>query len=240
MKPIIGVAGYYMTKIDNHLLDFEINQAPKSLTTALQNAGALPVIIPLSDPEEAKNYVDKVDAIVLAGGADVDPLLYGEEPSLKIGKIEPRRDVFEMALVKEAWAQKKAILGTCRGLQLLNIVFGGTLYQDLSYYDGLEINHIQPTYWDFPTHSIEIDAQSLIGKSLGTAAVINSYHHQAVKDLADVFKPVAWSKDRIIEAFESIDPEQKTIAVQWHPETLIENNPESQNIFEAFVHLLTD
>lgn len=235
MKPLVGVAGYFLTKIDNHLLDFEINQAPKSITTAIQKAGALPVIIPLTNPEDAKEYVDKVDAIVLTGGADVNPLLYGEEPILKIGRIDPRRDDFELALIKEAWKQKKPILGLCRGLQLLNVAFGGTLYQDLSYYSGLEVNHVQPTYWDFPTHSIKIDEESLVGKSLGTSTVINSYHHQAVKDLADVFRPVAWSKDKIIEAFESVDSKQKVIAVQWHPEVLMENYPESQNIFELFI-----
>ena len=238
MKPIVGIAGYFLSRIDNHLLDFEINQAPKSITTAIRNAGALPVIIPLSTVADAKAYVDLVDAIVLVGGADVDPLLYGEEPQSKIGKIEPDRDVFELALIEEAWRQKKGIFGVCRGLQLLNVAFGGNLYQDLSYYPDLWVNHIQPTYWDFATHSIDIEEDSWLGRSFGAKATINSYHHQAVKELADEFRPVAWSKDGLIEAFESKDKEQKTVALQWHPEVLVKNKPESQRIFDAFVELI--
>lgn len=240
MKPIIGIAGYILTRIDNHLLNFEVNQSPRSVTTSIHKAGGLPVILPLSKPIEAERYVDMIDALVLTGGSDVDPLLYGEEPDLKIGKIDPDRDAFELALIEEAWRQKKPIFAICRGLQLLNVAFGGSLYQDLSQYPSLDVNHLQPTYWDYPTHSIEIDEQSWLGKTVGPKAVINSYHHQAIKGLADVFGAVAWSDDRIIEAIESKDKSQKVVAIQWHPEVLAEKYPDSQQIITQFIELVKE
>lgn len=240
MKPIIGIAGYILTRIDNHLLNFEVNQSPRSVTTSIHKAGGLPVILPLSKPIEAERYVDMIDALVLTGGSDVDPLLYGEEPDLKIGKIDPDRDAFELALIEEAWRQKKPIFAICRGLQLLNVAFGGSLYQDLSQYPSLDVNHLQPTYWDYPTHSIEIDEQSWLGKTVGPKTVINSYHHQAIKGLADVFEAVAWSDDRIIEAIESKDKSQKVVAIQWHPEVLAEKYPDSQQIITQFIELVKE
>lgn len=240
MKPIVGISGYHLKRGENHLLHFHINTSPKPVTDAFKKAGTIPFILPLSDPNEAKAYIDRIDALVLTGGADVNPMLYGEEPVAEIGKIDPERDAFELALIKEAWAQKKPIFGICRGLQLLNIAFKGSLYQDLSYYEDLEVNHIQETPWEYPTHSIKLDEDSWLGEALGTEQVINSYHHQAVKELADVFRPVAWSKDGLIEAFESIEPEQKVIAFQWHPEILVDVVPESQDIFNAFVDLVKE
>lgn len=240
MKPIIGIAGYLLTRIDNHLLNFEVNQSPQSVTSSIERAGGLPVILPLSKPIEAERYVDMIDALVLTGGSDVDPLLYHEEPSLKIGKIDPDRDTFEIALIEEAWRQKKPIFAICRGLQLLNVAFGGSLYQDLSDYPNLEVNHVQPTYWDYPTHSIEIQEDSWISRSLGSKAVINSYHHQAIKGLADEFEAVAWSEDRIIEAIESKDKKQKVMAIQWHPEVLAEKYADSQQVLTTFVDLVKE
>ena len=240
MKPIVGIAGYYLTEGENHLLHFDINTAPKPVTDAFKEAKTVPFILPLSEPSEAESYIKRVDALVLTGGADVNPLLYEEEPIPKIGIIEPVRDSFELALIEEAWKQKKPIFAICRGLQLLNVAFGGTLYQDLSQYDHLAVNHIQPTPWENPTHSIELDPTSWLGESLGTTQKINSYHHQAVKELADEFKSVAWSKDGLIEGFESVDPSQKVIAVQWHPELLTSTVPESKNVFSTFVELIKD
>lgn len=240
MKPIIGIAGYLLTRIDNHLLNFEVNQSPRSVSSSIEKAGGLPIVLPLSNPIDAERYVDMIDALILTGGSDVDPLLYHEEPSLKIGKIDPDRDAFEIALIEEAWRQQKPIFAICRGLQLLNVAFGGSLYQDLEEYPNLEVNHVQPTYWDYPTHSIKIEEDSLIGRSLGTKAVINSYHHQAIKGLANEFEAVAWSDDRIIEAIESKDKKQKVVAIQWHPEVLADKYADSQQLITQFIDLVKE
>lgn len=238
MKPIVGISGYHLTRLENHLLNTDMNIVPKSVTDFFKRAGTIPFILPLSNPNDAVVYVNQVDALVLAGGADVNSLLYNEEPKPKIGKIEPERDVFEIALIKEAWRQKKPIFGICRGMQVLNVAFDGTLYQDLSYYSGLEVNHRQQTTWGAPSHTIDILEDSWLAESSGTKLLINSYHHQAVKDLADVFYPVAWSRDGLIEAFESKDSAQKVMAVQWHPEVLVDVIPESQNVVDKFVELI--
>lgn len=238
MKPIVGVSGYVMTKVSNNLLNFDMNIAPKEITDVLMKAGATPIVLPLATAEEAKTYIDQIDALVLAGGEDVDPLLFYEEPHPKIGKIEPQRDDFELALIEEAWKQKKPIFGICRGLQLLNVASKGTLYQDISLYEELEVNHIQKTPWKHATHSILIEEDSWLGEALGTEQVVNSYHHQAIKEIGDTFRPVAWSKDGLIEAIESIDSTQKVMAVQWHPELLVKTVPEIIAVFKRFVELI--
>lgn len=238
LKPVIGISAYLLTKETNNLVNFDLNISPKELTDSLREAGGFPMIFPLADPKDAKEYIDRVDALVLTGGADVDPLLYLEEPHPKVGMTDPIRDEFELALIEEAWNQKKPIFGICRGLQLLNVASGGTLYQDLSQYDKLEVNHIQLTTWDHATHSILIEENSWMGEAMGTETVINSYHHQAINTIGDAFRPVAWSKDGIIEAIESIDKTQKTMAIQWHPEVLVKNDPESINIFKKFINLI--
>ena len=234
MTTIVGVAGYHFYRTENHLLDLDINTAPKALTDALHQAGMLPMIIPLTRPADAAKYIQQVDALILAGGADIDPLHYGEEPLPKIGIIEADRDRFEIALIQEAMKQKKAILGICRGLQILNVSFGGSLYQDLAYYPDLEINHQQSTAWEYPTHSIEIAKGSILDSNLSTKTVVNSYHHQAIKKLASPFQDIAWSPDGLIEAFESKDSSPYILALQWHPELLIERQAEQLMIFKNF------
>ena len=234
MTTVVGVAGYHFYRTENHLLELDINTAPKALTDALYQAGMLPMIIPLAEPADAAKYIQQVDALILAGGVDIDPLHYGEEPLPKIGVIEADRDRFEIALIQEAVKQKKAILGICRGLQILNVSFGGSLYQDLFYYPDLQVNHQQATPWEYPTHSIEMAKGSILEESLSTSKLVNSYHHQAVRKLAEPFQAIAWSLDGLVEAFESKDAAPYILALQWHPELLIKNEPAHLMIFKNF------
>lgn len=234
LTTVVGIAGYHFYQKENHLLDLDINTVPKALTDALHQAGMLPIIFPLTAPEDAAKYMEQVDALILAGGADIDPIRYGEEPRPKIGVIEPDRDRFETALIEEATKQKKAILGICRGSQLLNVAFGGSLYQDLSYYSDLQINHQQSTPWEYPTHSIKIEKNSILAECLSTQNVVNSVHHQAVRELAEPFRAIAWSADGVVEAFESKNSNAYILAMQWHPELLIQNHPEQLMIFKKF------
>ena len=234
MTTIVGIPGYYFHRTENHLLDLDINTVPKALTDAIYQAGMLPIIFPLTEPKDAPTYIKQVDALILAGGADIDPLLYQEEPRPKIGVIEPLRDKFEIALIHEAIKQNKPILGICRGLQILNVAHGGSLYQDLSYYPDTKINHQQTSPWEYPTHTIEIAEGSILEETLSKKSIVNSYHHQAVKQLADAFKPIAWSPDGLVEAFESKQSNPYILALQWHPELLINQHPESLLIFKKF------
>lgn len=234
MKPLIGIAGnILLNNVD--LNGLPITYTPQGFVTAVQQADAIPVVFPISDPAEAKDYLSKVDGLLLAGGQDVSPLLFGEEPSLKLGATNPARDAFEIALVKEAIHQSKPIFAVCRGLQLLNVAYGGTLYQDVSDYPDLAVQHIQLTHFETGAHTIAIDLDSTIGKIFGRQYVVNTYHHQAIKDLADPFKAVAWSKDGLIEAFEAKSPNQSIVAVQWHPELMIPYDLMMQRLFTDFV-----
>lgn len=233
--PLIGIAGNHRqdeAESDFYLLSY----TPNGFVQGLEAAEALPVILPITSVETAKEYISRIDALILAGGQDVSPLLYGEEPHLKVGRTYPLRDAFELALIEEAYAQKKPIFGVCRGLQILNVAFGGTLYQDLvSQNQDVSVLHDQKTMPTMPTHSIEIKSGSTLASILGTKSVVNSYHHQAVKTLAEPFHAVAWSSDGIVEAFESNDPEHFVLAVQWHPETMLNTYDSMQHIFNTFV-----
>lgn len=218
-------------------LPYHANATPQRIVNAVTDAGGLPMVLPLSDSENAEMYVNKVDAIILTGGSDVNPLLFGEEPSLKIQNIEPHRDEFELEIIKAAREQNKPILGICRGMQLLNVAFGGTIYQDLSYYDGLELKHVQVSPYDDKTHSVKFEASSFLSNIFGTDNAINSLHHQSIKDLAEIFRPVGWAPDGVIEAIENNDDGSKIVGVQWHPEELITIDSQSQELFDEFVKL---
>ena len=238
--PLIGISGNHRqdnTEQDPYLLSY----APNGFVTGLERAKAIPVILPIVSQETAHEYISRVDALVLSGGQDVSPLLYGEEPHLKLGRTYPVRDTFDLALIEEAYRQRKPILAVCRGFQILNVAFGGTLYQDLqTQYTESNILHSQKTMPSMATHSIEITDGSELAKILGTKAAINSYHHQGIKELASNFKAVAWSADGLIEAFESNEDGQYIIALQGHPEAMISTDEGMQELFNHFVQYVRE
>ncbi|WP_208560589.1 gamma-glutamyl-gamma-aminobutyrate hydrolase family protein [Marinilactibacillus kalidii] len=240
MKPVIGILGNVLTNFSPRYESLPISYTPHGFVEALQAAGALPVIFPISSEENARQYVKSVDAILLAGGQDVSPLSYGEEPHLKLQDTSLERDQFEMAVIKEAWAENKPVLAICRGLQIFNVAFGGTLYQDVSLYPSLGVQHVQESTPETAAHSVKIKEDSWLGQLYGTSAHVNSYHHQAIKELAEGLRPVGWSSDGLIEAFESSDDQHITIGVQWHPELMIHNNKAAQGLFDAYVKTVID
>lgn len=236
MKPIIGIPGNILTQQSPSFDGLPITYTPHGFVEATITAYGLPNVIPLGDPKDAKAYISHIDGLLLAGGQDVSPLLYGEEPIPALGTTSPLRDTFEIALIKEAVKQQKPILGVCRGLQLLNVAYGGTLYQDLATsYSDLTVQHIQHTQYDNGAHTITLDPDSRLAKVFGPAYVANSYHHQAIKELAEPFEAVAWSKDKLIEGFEAKDPSANIVAVQWHPELMVHTDEKMQQLFTDFV-----
>lgn len=235
MKPVIGIPGNILTNFEEDYNRLPISYTPHGFIEAMHTAGALPVVFPISNEENARQYVKNVDAVLLAGGQDVSPLTYGEEPSLQLQSTSPARDKFEIAVIKEAWAEKKPILAICRGLQIFNVAFGGTLFQDLSLYPNLSVQHFQKSTPETATHSIQIAEKSWLRTLYGEKANVNSYHHQAIKDLADNLEPTAWSKDGLVEGFESKDDHHITIGVQWHPELMANHKEEEQQLFNAFI-----
>lgn len=212
-----------------------VDYIQKNYIDGITNANALPIVLPIGNPKLAKNYIDSVDALVLAGGQDVSPLYFGEDPQINLHETDSDRDAFEVALVLEAIKQEKPILGICRGLQIVNVALGGTLYQDLnSQYQGLKVRHNQyPTKWYTPTHRLILKRVSWLQNFLDDQSLVNSFHHQAVKKLGDGLQLDAVSTDNVVEAFS--DESRRIYAVQWHPEMLLMKHPEAQKLFDTFV-----
>jgi len=175
-----------------------------------------------------------IDKLVLTGGQDISPWLYDEEAHPALGKICPKRDAFELTLIAEMQKLGKPILGVCRGMQLLNVAFGGSLYQDLaSQFDGLVIKHLQaPIHESIASHSIELVEGTIFSEIYPKGHRVTSFHHQAVKRLAPTFKATAYSPEQLVEAFMG----NHIMAVQWHPEMNYFNAPEEVKLFDYFVN----
>lgn len=234
-SPIIGITGdVTFAKFFSIFLNKRagINEA---YVKAVSRTSGIPIILPVSHEKNAKKLISTVNGLILSGGNDVSPEIYGEEPLSKLSELNPLRDEFEIALLKEAIKQNKPVLGICRGFQLLNTAFGGTLYQDVSYNESCNLQHMQQTEPIFPIHSVDIKEGSIIYSILGGSVRVNSLHHQMIKNVSPDFHEVAWSKDGVIEAIEKNDG-SFVIGIQWHPEIMSETSDLMQGIFNRFVN----
>jgi putative glutamine amidotransferase len=202
-----------------------------------EGAGLVPVAVPpLSDPARAAEIVRVSGGVLLTGGEDVDPSLYGARPHPTVIGTNPLRDATELALVAAAREQRRPVLAICRGIQLLNVAMGGTLVQDLPSQRPSDVKHDQPHDREARTHDVAIAAGSKLAAATGaTAIAVNSYHHQAVDRLADGLRLTATAPDGVIEGAEADDPEWWVVAVQWHPEDLTSDTRAwDRGIFRAF------
>jgi putative glutamine amidotransferase len=191
---------------------------------ALDRAGLVPLALPtMLAPERAVHALQAgcVHGLVLTGGEDVEPARYGATPHPKLEKPDTTRDAAELALIAAARQRRLAILGICRGIQVLNVALGGTLYQDLESERPGPVVHAGG---DDRRHAVRIEPGSLLEKTLGARSItVNSRHHQAIRELAPGLRAVAWAEDGLIEAVEAVDAGAPwTLAVQWHPEDLNE------------------
>lgn len=228
MKPLIGVTS-------------DIDQNGDTLVQtryiqAVRRVGGVPVILPVG-LEAVEEVCERLDGLLLIGGEDVDPYLYGEEPHRQLGKVLPERDESELALIKHMADQDKPVFGICRGYQLMNVAFGGTIYQDI--YAQLSedlLQHHQATDLDFAFHSIDIVDDSKLAEWAGTSEVrVNTLHHQAVKEVKAPLVVTAVAKDGVIEALEST-AHRFVVGVQWHPEAMVKRDDAlSLKLFEKFI-----
>ena len=212
--PIIGLTGNFR--------DNDCTLAEGYYQSVLK-AGGVPVIIPPSEDVNALlNLLDTLDGIMLTGGADINPLYWGEEPVKELHGINPRRDKQELLLVKLAADRQIPILGICRGIQTMVAALGGTLYQDIhSQMEGILIKHDQDLERSYASHTVQIDKGTLLNKLFGSETIaVNSFHHQAVKEPPLGFRVCARSADGVIEAIESTEF-KSMLGVQWHPECFI-------------------
>lgn len=228
MKPTIGIT----CSVDED--SARLNDA---YYRALEGAGAVPVLIPAySDSENILELVGLLDGVLFSGGVDLDPHSYGEEPIKGLGQITPNRDEIEIKLCQQFFKLKKPIFGICRGIQLINVALGGSLYQDIYSQRQNVLKHSQDAPSYHPTHKIHLIENTFIHSVFQKSEIlVNSFHHQAIKNLAPVLKATAHSEDNVIEAVENTDMDSFVLGVQWHPERMFQKYREQARLFEAFV-----
>ncbi len=174
-----------------------------------------------------------IDGLVLTGGSDVSPQFYQEEPE-DCHDCNPVRDKWELELFKQAFKKQIPVLGICRGMQLMNVALGGSLYQDINKHLGEDLVH-EPQGKDYVNHDVEIKKGSILYDIFEAEKIeVNSYHHQAIKEMAPPFSAIASSSGGIIEGIEAED-RKFVLGVQWHPEDLINKQPSFSKIFDMLV-----
>jgi len=212
-----------------------------SYVEALENAGLVPLIVPpLSDTHAAAAILDAVDGLLLTGGEDVNPALFGEEPHPRLKTVNDQRDVTEIALILEAQRRKTPTLGICRGIQVINVALGGSLIQDIPAQSPAARDHDDGSGRQTRTHEITLDPASRMAAAIGaTKCKVNSLHHQSVKEVAPGLHVTARSPDGIVEGVEADDRDWWALGVQWHPEEMTDS-PEAwdRGLFRAFADQL--
>ncbi|MDR2655047.1 MAG: gamma-glutamyl-gamma-aminobutyrate hydrolase family protein [Oscillospiraceae bacterium] len=202
---------------------------------AVFSSGGIPFILPLvSESADLERLAETFDGFLFTGGGDVMPHLYGEELLEECGEQCPQRDEFELALAKIAFERRIPVFAICRGIQALNAAFGGTLFQDIP---KTTVVHDQTGRLDraWPAHSVEIETNSLLYKILGEKKItVNSFHHQAVKNLAPGFTANAKALDSLIEGME-FSGDWFALCVQWHPENMAFRDENAKKLFDAFI-----
>ncbi|NOK60914.1 MAG: gamma-glutamyl-gamma-aminobutyrate hydrolase family protein [Chloroflexi bacterium AL-W] len=207
---------------------------------AVVAAGGAPMLLPLTDDEEALRVIyDRIDGLLLSGGGDVEPHHYGEQPIPEMGTIDPLRDKVELLMSRWAMEDGKPVLAICRGIQVLNVALGGSLYQDIDAQLETDIPHNNSHKvedWTHMVHDLRLAPDSHLAHMLGKDPFpINSLHHQSIKDVAPGLRATGWSPDGVVEAIEGTNG-QFVVGVQCHPEALQgEADPRWQNLFNQFV-----
>lgn len=209
---------------------------------AVAAAGGIPVVLPPLEPgpsepaQVAAAMLARVDGVLLSGGDDVDPQRFGQEPDPRLGWVDPDRDGLELALAQEALRLRRPLLAICRGIQVLNVAAGGDLHQDLGSVARLQHSQRAPRW--HASHRVTVRPGSLLARLLhaGKGDVpVNSFHHQAVRQVAPGFRAVAEASDGVVEAIELDGEGHFCLGVQWHPEHMVGRWPVQRGLFQGLV-----
>lgn len=245
MKPLIGITSNFssddMTYVKQGLgaIGQEWSLIANDYSEAIIRSGGIPIVIPISEDETyIKDIAEKIDGLLLSGGADMDPLLSGQRADAKTGRVSPQRDNQELLLLDYIYKNtKKPILGICRGLQLINVYFKGNLILDLPS-AGYLSHSISNNERYNPIHDVTIYEDTLLREIIGNEKTyVNTIHHQAIGELGEGLKVSAISEDNVIEAIESKNVKERFIlATQWHPEMTSLKDNSHQRIFDYFIN----
>lgn len=228
MRPLIGIT----PQVDP---DSGILKLHPNYFSALAHSGAQGVLLPLTeDPMQLEQFAERLDGFLLSGGPDPHPALYGELPIPGCRRIDPVRDHMECALLKAVLRRKKPVFGICRGIQILNVALGGTLWQDLSVQMPASALHEQQPPYTMPIHPVELMPGTILERCMGKRQWVNSMHHQAVRTVAPGLCAAAVAPDGVVEAICG-QGMPFLVAVQWHPEFLFSVDASARALFHAFV-----
>jgi putative glutamine amidotransferase len=241
-RPLVGIPAQSLQAIDHIPEDLPASWVMNQrYYEACVHSGAAPFMIPLlQDAEALRALYEALDGVFLAGGVDVDPASYGEEKDALCGRTDLSRDRVELAFTRWALRDGKPILGVCRGMQVLNVATGGTLVQDCTtgWQDAIKHDYFPGEGFarEHLAHEVSLAPGSRLQAAFAAASVpVNSMHHQGILRLGDGLRATAWAPDGLIEAVEIQGDQQFAVAVQWHPEVLIDSDPGTARLFADFV-----
>lgn len=228
MSPVIGIL----------FCGFEENRqfVTSSYVEAIADAGSVPLIIPCPGKATCPTrYFQLCDGFLFCGGGDITPLLFGENLMTERGNTDWKTDIFHIRFMQKVLSYKLPVLGICRGMQVLNLALGGTIYQDISMRPEKSLNHMQLSQdRSDACHQVSVSKSSMLCKLCGETLDVNSYHHQCIKTLGETLRTTAIAPDGIIEAVESsVFP--FAVGVQWHPECMYMENEPMKNLFLLFI-----
>jgi putative glutamine amidotransferase len=230
-RPRIGITMRLELETDRFYLS-------RYYSEAVEAAGGIPVHISLiPDAEYISGVLDNLDGILLPGSdSDVDPLRYNREPHPKLGAVHPLKDMTDTLVLEEIERRSTPLLAICFGMQILNVMRGGTLIQDIESQMPEAIKHQQGAPRDRQSHRVRLLEGSLLAQlSKSASALVNSHHHQAIATVGRDLIATAWTADGLVEALEDPRPERFALAVQWHPEIAWERDGFSKELFTSFV-----
>jgi putative glutamine amidotransferase len=234
LRPIIAIPARSVVDSGS---GFRYSGIPTTYTNAVERAGGAPVLIPLYLGEETLRAIfSRIDGLLLAGGVDVHPREFGEAMESFCGEVDTARDALELKVTRWALDQGHPIFGICRGIQMLNVAAGGSLYQDIPSQIETEVYHNYRTGdpYNLRAHAVEIDPASRVARVFGSTRIeVNSLHHQALKEIAPGLKVTGRAPDGVVEAVEA-DSDRFIVGVQFHPE-LLDDDTSMARLFEDFV-----
>lgn len=229
MLPVIGIVPMFDDKRENYRLR-------PGYMDAVACAGGIPVMLhPSEDEAVLDQLIESCDGFIFSGGQDIEPALYGEEKLNSCEECMPERDSYEMKFLKLVLDCNKPVLGICRGIQVFNVLLGGSLYQDVPSQLGTAVKHRAEVVGEAAMHTITVCGNTPLAKLTGDSVInVNSFHHQAIKMPAPGLEIMAKAEDGVVEAV-YLPEKSFAVAVQWHPELMYKSDKNALALFEALV-----